>query len=39
MTIQDERSDDDEYVCEACDTTFESEEALKRHVYDMGLLN
>lgn len=29
----------DHYVCEACGKTFESEEELQEHVYDVGLVN
>jgi DNA-directed RNA polymerase subunit RPC12/RpoP len=28
---------DDEYVCEACGERFESEEALEKHVHEVGL--
>jgi hypothetical protein len=30
--------DRDTYRCEACEAEFESHDALRRHVYDMGLV-
>lgn len=27
------------YVCEVCDETFESREALERHVHDVGIVD
>ncbi|MFO7927187.1 MAG: C2H2-type zinc finger protein [Natronomonas sp.] len=35
----DDKTDSDEYVCEACEKVFESEEALERHVHDIGLVD
>jgi len=32
-------TNEDEYVCEACEETFESEDALRRHVQDVGLVD
>ena len=29
----------DEYVCEACGESFESEEALDRHIREVGLVD
>jgi hypothetical protein len=29
----------DEYVCDVCDETFNSEEELRRHVHDVGLVD
>jgi hypothetical protein len=35
-----ERTDESEpFVCEACGKSFESEEALERHVHDVGLVD
>lgn len=33
-----EDTDDEEYVCEACGESFESEEALERHIEEVGLV-
>lgn len=30
---------DEEHVCEACGESFESEEALERHVREVGLVD
>ena len=32
-------TESDEHVCEACDTTFDSEAALERHVHDVGIVD
>lgn len=32
-------TDAEEYVCEACGESFESEEALERHVREVGLVD
>lgn len=29
----------DEYVCDVCEETFESERELRRHLYDAGLVD
>jgi hypothetical protein len=29
----------EEFVCEACEKSFESEEALERHVHEIGLVD
>lgn len=35
-----ETSDGSEtYTCEACGKTFESEDALERHIHDVGLVD
>ena len=31
--------DNEEHVCEACGKSFESEEALERHVREVGLVD
>ncbi len=30
---------DDDYRCDACGVTFETERALTRHVHDVGLVD
>lgn len=36
----DEPNDErDTYICEACGKTFESEEALERHIHNVGLVD
>ena len=30
---------DDEHVCEACEESFETETALKRHLHESGLVD
>lgn len=32
-------ADEGEFVCEVCGQSFESEEALDRHVHDVGLVD
>lgn len=37
--MTDDNGTDSEYVCNVCDTAFESARARKRHLYDEGLLH
>jgi hypothetical protein len=39
MPLQDVHPDENEHVCEVCNTAFESEAALGQHVSDMGFLH
>ena len=33
------RTEPTEHICEACGNSFETEAALERHVYDVGLVD